>query len=421
MSLPKTSACLAALVAVAMLASQATAQHEIHHVPPVIDGDGNNPDFLHPFVDVTAFPHDFQFFAPPEFGEFGDGPELNWGWFAAANRLYWYQSRPEEEQSFAEGDFGWGNRFTVGYMSEEDHGWFGEFIHFDGPHASFVIEAERVNVLNEDDEINGNPDNVNLRDGGGQQQQQQQMMGAPNFGVPESDQNNPISEDRRYLLQDSLNVADLSSWELNKSLRLKKLHYGSILEPFFGFRYIKYQDYALFDQYQRFDDMGSLITTIPGVFAPTDVDTALLQTELLTSTRGLNDNHLVGGQFGARWYRYKGRWNLSGEIRAFLFHNFQAQNLNVFRELTFYDGAGVGVDVLLVQEDNQHTYLNATEFVFGGEVRAEAAFEVTRDINLKFGMNFMELGKGIQRGFDFVDNSENVTMVGWTFGVDFRR
>ena len=36
--------------------------------------------------------------------------------------------------------------------------------------------------------------------------------------------------------------------------------------------------------------------------------------------------------------------------------------------------------------------------LFGGEVRGEASYELTRDINLRFGVTFLDLGQGIGRG-----------------------
>ena len=116
MSLRNTVVCLTALVVLALATEQAMAQREIHHIPPFIDTDGRNPDLLLPFVD-GAFVQDYQFFAPPEFGEFGTGPAPPIGWFATADRIHIRMSRPRQELTSSEGDWTWGNRFAVGYMS----------------------------------------------------------------------------------------------------------------------------------------------------------------------------------------------------------------------------------------------------------------------------------------------------------------
>ena len=114
------------------------------------------------------------------------------------------------------------------------------------------------NVWEEDDEINTDPDNTILlrtgaggggTGGGGQQQLQQRIP-----GVPEYDRNDPILGWRGYRLQDTLNQGDLTSFELNKTIRLKPRHYGSVVEPFIGVRYMKFNDLTRDDDYRRFDD-----------------------------------------------------------------------------------------------------------------------------------------------------------------------
>jgi hypothetical protein len=400
-----------------LAADQALAQRQIHHTPPWIDGDGADPDYFQPFID-GAFEHDFQFFAPPEFGEFGDGPDLNTGWFATADRLYVRMSRPAQEVTSTEGDWTWGNRFTVGYMTDEDHGWFIEHWHIDGPNAADITEAERINILNMDDEINGDPNNIDLRGGGGAGGGGMPMMNMQRNGVPVSDRNNPFSQDRRYYIADSVNNADLTSFELNKSFRWKTRHYGSVIEPFVGFRYIKYQDYHQRNFYNRYDDMGVLVGQVP----PTTQDVTLLETEEFINNLSGFDNHLIGGQFGFRWFKTKSRWNLSSELRAFAFQNFQHQETWQYRELTFYDGGGAGAMVDAVFLDNNRiSEGHATEFVFGGEVRAQAAYELTRDLSLRGGFTVLNMAGGMGRGNNILDNRQSVTLVGVTFGIDYRR
>jgi hypothetical protein len=54
-------------------------------------------------------------------------------------------------------------------------------------------------------------------------------------------------------------------------------------------------------------------------------------------------------------------------------------------------------------------------------VRAEASYELTRDINLRFGMVFLDLGQGIGRSDNIRDNNEDVQIAGLTFGVTVNR
>jgi hypothetical protein len=246
------------------------------------------------------------------------------------------------------------------------------------------------------------------------------MMVMQNVGVPESDRNNPISQDRRYFIQNSVNNARLNSFELNKSFRWKTRHYGSVIEPFIGFRYTLYQDLYQRQAYTRITDGGVPVGQVP----PFTQDPTMLNNEQFVSQQSAFNNHLLGGQFGFRSFKTKSRWNLSSELRVFAFQNFQFQEEFTYTELTFYTPpAGVvGATVEGVFKDTQQTGTgSATEFVFGGEVRAQAAYELTRDLSLRGGISAMNLAGGIGRGNNILFNRQSVVMFGCTFGIDYRR
>ena len=65
--------------------------------------------------------------------------------------------------------------------------------------------------------------------------------------------------------------------------------------------------------------------------------------------------------------------------------------------------------------------LFAGEFVFGGEIRADAAFEITRDVSIQMGVNFLEFGRGVGRGRTLQANDEDLTIVGFNGGVIINR
>jgi hypothetical protein len=90
-------------------------------------------------------------------------------------------------------------------------------------------------------------------------------------------------------------------------------------------------------------------------------------------------------------------------------------------EFTGYDGEGEGAEVTFVRNTVDHFDENRTATVLGSDIRALAAFEVTRDVKLQFGMQFLGLFSGIGRGLDIMENSETVTMVGATFGFVVNR
>jgi hypothetical protein len=77
---------------------------------------------------------------------------------------------------------------------------------------------------------------------------------------------------------------------------------------------------------------------------------------------------------------------------------------------------GTGGDVNI-----QTMYFHATQFCFGGEVRMDASYELTRDINLRVGMVFLDLGQGIGRGDLLRLNNQAVQMAGVSFGFTVNR
>jgi hypothetical protein len=409
----------ATVLALSVIAPQAHAQREIHHIPPVVNPDGFNPDVAQPFIEPTMFESDLQFFAPADIDRINTEMDASVGWFATYDRSYMYVTRPQAEESSAQGDFTWGNRFDLGYMTDEQHGWLFSFLHIDGPNNYHLLEVERINVVEPDDEINLPLDNVILRGGqaggGGQN-----TVGIPGF--PVRDRNNPITNGRDYILRDSINVADLSSFEVNKTFRIDPLHYGSIIEPFFGFRYFSLNDYFENDRYSRFDTLTGVLVYSSDAFGfPPPPPIANVGVERYESLRAQFENHMFGGQIGTRWFKQKSRWNLSGEVRAFAVQNFQAFTTTLDTEHTIYTSGTGNPTVSAVLYNSAINSGHSAEFVFGTEVRAEAAYELTRYIQLRAGMQFLEFARGIGRGINLGENDQDVTMAGATFGITVNR
>ena len=379
MSITKFTQSLALALAVLMLhASSVQAQR--------------NHEFT-PFIDPLQFNPDFQFFAPADLGNFGKPPPPKTGWFGAYNRMHIYVTRPELEQSATSGDFGWGNRYDIGYMTDENSGWWFTGLHINGPNRNDVLRHPRINRFNEEDSDTGDDDD-----------------GAAAV-FPVQDRNNILSLARDVDLHTSLNVASLSGFELNKAWRLEPLHHGGILEPFVGFRYMKFRDFTRRDLYNRFDETG--------ITNPFPNDTDII--EQLSLDRSDWVNHMVGGQVGIRWSERKSRWLLSSELRAFGAQNFQdfTNRLDVYQLL--YDGVGTGTGVVSEKYSQSNFRGNDENFVYGFDVRAESAFELTRDISLTMGAQFMHFAQGVARGSVLAFNDEDLTMVGFTFGVQVNR
>jgi hypothetical protein len=77
---------------------------------------------------------------------------------------------------------------------------------------------------------------------------------------------------------------------------------------------------------------------------------------------------------------------------------------------------GTGGDI-----NRQQQFYRATQFTFGGEIRGEASYELTRDVNLRVGFVFLDLGTGIGRGDTRAFNNQSVQMSGVTFGFTVNR
>src|SRR5687768_14648249 len=141
---------IAILSVLAPITVPVLAQHEMHMGPPMVSPDGYDPDLTQPFIEPFTFDPDFQFFAPAGVDRLGGEIDPSIGFFATYDRTYIYVTRPQDEPSYTQGDATWGNRFTFGFMTEEDHGWLASIMHIDGPNVFRVLEAERINVWEED-------------------------------------------------------------------------------------------------------------------------------------------------------------------------------------------------------------------------------------------------------------------------------
>jgi len=337
-----------------------------------------------PFVDPGYFNPDFQFFAPAEVDDFGGEEKPNTGIYVTFDRTYVNVSRPIDRFSFGsgnQGDFTWGNRMEIGYMKGDPSGWQAVIWRVNGPNENFSSSdfTERFT------------DNA----------------GTLIHNVPQPGAVN------------SVNTLKMSSFELNKVFRLKPYHNGTIMEPILGYRYMNVRDF-----YQR-----QALTEFPGTAGiPVDpIGDEFLQQ---ITHRSIFENQLHGGQIGARIFRQRGHWMLSGQFSFFALANFQSlrvinqQSIAANPDLELIDANpldkinwfGQGGDI-----NRQQQYYRATQFTFGGEVKGEASYELTRDVNLRVGFVFLDLGQGIGRGDTRGLNNQAVQMSGVTFGFTVNR
>jgi len=283
--------------------------------------------------------------------------------------------------SQGQGDFTWGNRMEVGYMKGDPSGWQAVIWRVNGPNEGFSNADFTQRFSNPDGSL---------------------ILNVPQPGAV-----------------DSVNQLKMSSFELNKVFRLKPYHNGTILEPIFGYRYMNVRDF-----FQR-----QQLTEFPGTAGiPVDpIGNEFLQQ---VTHRSIFENQMHGGQLGARLFRQRGHWMLSGQLTFFATANFQSLRIinqeSIFQnpDQQLIDGNpldkinwfGTGGDTNRTQ-----SFRHFTQFVFGGEVKGEAAYELTRDVNLRVGFVFLDLGQGIGRGDRPAFNNQAVQMAGVTFGFTVNR
>lgn len=359
----------------------------------------NGPAY-HPFAESLEFDPDWQYFAPVDVDallEQSPRKRAHTGWFASADRTFLWTSRAETEASKANGDFGWGNRFDIGFMTDDRSGWLVSFRNTGGPNVYDLIYQERINRVNTDD--------VN------------DPIGTP--VNPFIDSNDEQIGTRAYLLADSLNVLGMTNFEINKTWRREPYRYGGIIEPMVGFKYTTLKDFAMNQDYTR---SINLITTPGGVTAQTQLET-------LVSDETTIRNQMVGGQLGARYFTHYNRWTLSSELRVFGLANFQNRDYAQKVYITEYSGApAINVDVVATDYTTGTGFVHTsnTEFVFGFEARAEAAYQFTKAFGLRGGVDVIDFADGIWRGanpgFGNINHhDQDVQLAGFTFGLEFNR
>ncbi|WP_345682182.1 hypothetical protein [Novipirellula caenicola] len=385
MSVRKLTASL--LTTLAMLGAIATGNAQ-DHVPP---------------ADPLAFDPDFQWFRPVydmDLADMKPKKRANTGWFATYDRLALYASRPELElvqDAETKLDQGWGHRYEIGYMLPDvEHGWMFTYTQMNGPGERDVVARERLIrfgvVADPDDEDDPGP-------------------------IIQGDGNTPGYDQRLYFVGDSVNVMDFNSYELNKTWRMEPYHYGGILEPFVGFRWARLNDY---------NSQQNYITTADGSALP-DINFGD-DYEQLTTDSVITENEILAAQFGFRYVKFRDRFTYSADFRGMVGGSLQCARSQRDVETT----VGIGD----VPDNNFSTQTRALyerneEFVIGFDIRGELAYQLTKAIKIRTGVQVIDLATGIWRGGPVDPTGTNqqqggsqdqdVVMVGATFGIELNR
>ena len=384
MSVRKLTAGVLAILAMLGSITGANAQDHSKNLPP---------------ADPFAFDPDFRWFEPVYDMDLADMKSKHrapTGYFGTYDRLNLYASRPEtNDNQGAENklDDGWGHRYEVGFMTPKKSGWTFTYTELGVAEGNFVREeaANRVNTVAEVTNV-----------------------GLDSFPF---ELNVPGTNYRFFDVGDSTNIFNFESYELNKTWRMEPYHYGGILEPFIGVRWMRLDD---INQSTRLFTDGD-ITGIGGFIGST-----LIGGDQLLTDQSFVENEMFGGQVGFRYFKYRDRFTYSADFRVFSGGNWACSTSNQEELLILYGGTpvGEGDDVTDVQQDQTVTTYERHEDIFVGfDVRGELGYQLTKMISVRAGFQVIDIGTGVWRGgsaigrVDGGDMDQDLFMVGGTFGL----
>ncbi len=360
-----------------------------------------------PVADPFAFDPDFRWFEPVydmDLADMKPKKRAPTGWFSTYDRLNLYGSRPElSEPGISETllDNGWGHRYEIGFMLPgKKSGWLFNWT-TSRVGAVKTVRRERLNRINTDQLGGGG--------GGGQGG----TVGPP-FGeiVRQVEQNNRGHNFRFYDIADTENSFHYKSYELNKTWRMEPYHYGGILEPMVGLRWMRFRDINGFQVYNSALDTDQ----VPYLVFP--------NAERIITNSAVTRNEMFGGQLGFRYFKYRDRFTFRGDFRAFFGGNWQSSRAQQTEEITSYDGIGTGSNVdFIIDRATDPIYSRNEEFFVGFDVRGEVGYQLTKMISVRAGFQLIDIARGLWRGGDgqFVaggDNDQDVLLVGGTFGIN---
>ncbi|NUQ63217.1 MAG: BBP7 family outer membrane beta-barrel protein [Pirellulales bacterium] len=238
----------------------------------------------------------------------------------------------------------------------------------------------------------------------------------------------------------------VSIWgtEADYIFRTHPAHHGGIFEILCGVRYFEFEERFSFEGIgDRFERAFGEIDEDTGepTGAPIGPGTILDETFYWMDSR----NHIIGPQFGLRWFRQSKRWTMSTEARFFAGFNIQNLKLEgtLGTELDEEDPSSRTQDIpvqfmpfvpLMRPVGFKHSRTEE-EWSPGVELRFDLQYKLTRAVDFKVGWTGMWID-GIARssnlidytltenrimGIDLKDNRQGVFMHGLNIGFNINR
>lgn len=369
-----------------------------------------------PPVDPFAFDPDFRWFEPVYEADLIDMKPIkraNTGWFATYDRLFLYGSRSELNVSTngAEKlDAGAGHRYELGYMTpNSDSGWLFNWTN-NGVTSFDTTRRERLNRYSASDFA------ITGITGGSGTAGDSPIQVPLGIIIPQADANNLGFFRRFFDDKDSLNVFELDSYEFNKTWRMEPYHYGGIMEPMVGVRWMRLDD----------TNMRSTFNTTQELLNPLVIGGFLGAAEQSTINLIETENEMVLGQLGFRYFKNRGKFTYSSDFRVFAGQNFQCAKQQLFTETTIYNLTANTVtigDAPVAQEASSTTpvFNRNDEFVVGFDLRGELGYQLTKMISVRGGFQVVDIGRGVWRGGTEGRDDQDVQLLGATFGLTLNR
>jgi len=394
---------------------------------------------------------DLQFFEPFQDGEFGKYPEEEFGAYAQYERAFWSFSKPfvtKIGSLQAEGDFrvegqvireensldtsifnasaGWGNRFDLGYVQENRHGWQVGIIHNVSQNQNFfatdvlVLFNDPENLIPQvfvdrdmdgfDDDLNDNrtfgADGTDLGT-----EEDEGVFVLPFDGEPDEllfvDVGDATTILPRFSDFTARNSITMNSVELMRSYRFRQGPLGGIFEFYYGARYLQIRD--VFAMNFIFGN-AAMMNENRGIFDDTAVTTEV-------------KNNIVGPQIGGRWTHQRQRWTFVAEGRFLA--GFNAQNVNQASVIsTGTPEPDPDVDSQIFSKGHVVSdYIE--EYSSVAELRLSTTLAVTNSIDLTVGytMHYLDNIARASNRIDYTVPNFGLTRPDheklWTHGVNF--
>ena len=383
---------------------------------------------------------DLKLFAPADVSAYGSGPKPKEGYFFAFDVLHWSISAPDtvpvgfpdlsrnvfysssveavQYNSVNTGalgaNFTGGNRIELGRITDRQ-GWL---------LSTYRLKSQRQTSTNNNADVVFQDINQETGDGYGHLEGYVADMigydGDQPFYANLMLADLPVSFDELQFE----NRVDHWSVELMYLLRARPLHGGGIIELFAGVRYLEFDGtFSVNARGTEDPDIASVANARfawDGAEASSVIGVGTLLADSHWSAEA--DNHIIGPQIGARWYKKRRRWTLSAEGR--LFAGFNSQNIRTRGVLgTELDQPPPFEWEVVIPEDPNDPVLGTPIYPFtpilrepynfdhseyvaqwspGAELRVDFIYQLTRSVSFKVGWQGFWMD-GIARASSMLD------------------